>query len=484
MKDYDVCVIGAGFGGLGAALELARGGASVVLLEMLNYPGGCAGTFQKAGYRFEAGATLSSGLGPGQLFRRWIDEYELNVSTEVLDPILDFRCGSERLMVPGDRQEFMKQFSEEPVPRELERFFREQKSVADKLWGVLNDPELLPPLSGSSLLSHLRRSPQYLALLRWIGKPLKRVLEAYQLDKPGLFHSFLNGTCQITVQCGVDEAEALFALSTLDYYFRGTEHIKGGLGELAKGLVKAIEKEKGDVLYTRRVKSLKRLKNRWQVETSKESFEVPIVVANLLPRALNQLTDGSVNDRGRLRRWEKSVATGWGACMLYRVVKRPKNAKPGACHIQLIQDPKKPLQDGNHLFCSISGESETDRAPEGYATMTISTHISQKDKRPEKIEEVQQRMREGLKKLAPEWSHSILYEVPGSPRTFERFTGRPEGFVGGVPRRAGLNNYKDLFPKSLSKGLYLVGDSVFPGQSTLATALGGHRVAHTILRSR
>ncbi|MDF1662690.1 MAG: FAD-dependent oxidoreductase [Planctomycetota bacterium] len=348
---------------------------------------------------------------------------------------------------------------------------------------MLNDPELLPPLSGGSLLSHLRRSPQYLGLLRWLGKPLKKVLEAYQLDKPGLFHSFLNATCQITVQCGVEEAEALFALSTLDYYFRGTQHIRGGLGELAKGLVQAIEKEQGDVLYTRRVKRLTRSKDRWLVETSKENFEVPVVVANVLPRALNQLIDGPVDDPERLKRWEKSVETGWGACMLYRVVKRPENAKPGACHIQLIQDPTKALQDGNHLFCSISGKGERDRAPEGYATMTVSTHVKHGDKRPEKIEEIQQRMRQGLKVLAPEWGESILYEVPGSPRTFERFTGRPDGFVGGVPRRAGLGNYKDLFPKSLSKGLYLVGDSVFPGQSTLATALGGHRVAHTILRS-
>ncbi|MDF1662689.1 MAG: FAD-dependent oxidoreductase [Planctomycetota bacterium] len=118
MKDYDVAVIGAGFGGLGAALELARGGASVILLEMLNYPGGCAGTFNKAGYRFEAGATLSSGLGPGQLFRRWIDEYQLDVHSEILDPILDFRCGSERILVPGNREDLIKQFSKGSVSKE------------------------------------------------------------------------------------------------------------------------------------------------------------------------------------------------------------------------------------------------------------------------------------------------------------------------------------------------------------------------------
>jgi hypothetical protein len=34
----------------------------------------------------------------------------------------------------------------------------------------------------------------------------------------------------------------------------------------------------------------------------------------------------------------------------------------------------------------------------------------------------------------------------------------------------------------LGPGLWLVGDSIFPGQSTAATALGGLRVAQQVLR--
>jgi phytoene dehydrogenase-like protein len=74
---YDAIVIGAGFGGLGAALGLAERGARVCLLEALRYPGGCASTFTKVvrdaeGHaqtcRFDAGATVVSGLAPHQLF--------------------------------------------------------------------------------------------------------------------------------------------------------------------------------------------------------------------------------------------------------------------------------------------------------------------------------------------------------------------------------------------------------------------------------
>ena len=51
--DYDVAVVGAGFGGLGAALRCAEHGARVLLLESLTYPGGCASTFMRGGASFD-----------------------------------------------------------------------------------------------------------------------------------------------------------------------------------------------------------------------------------------------------------------------------------------------------------------------------------------------------------------------------------------------------------------------------------------------
>jgi hypothetical protein len=51
-----------------------------------------------------------------------------------------------------------------------------------------------------------------------------------------------------------------------------------------------------------------------------------------------------------------------------------------------------------------------------------------------------------------------------------------------LPRRKGLHHYLKLGPSQIARGVWLVGDSVFPGQSALATAIGGSRVAEAISR--
>ncbi len=487
-ESIDVLVVGAGFGGLSAALRLAERGLDVVCCETLTYPGGCAGTFRRDGYSFEAGATLSSGLGPGDLFGRWIARYGLPVELDWIDPVVDFRSPSGSLTVPRDRRALAERFAAMPgAPAAAVRaYFDHQARVADALWDLFQDPRRLPSLRPGDLARQLASAPRLLPAVRWMGRPLVRVLEKFGLaDFPPLV-TFLDALCQITVQCGVREAEAPFALAAADYYHRGTAHVRGGLGALANALVSAVEQAGGRVTFANRVQSLARDGDGWIATTRRGRLRSRAVVANILPRAVRDLVPHEQLARtAALDALAQRVEAGWGACMLYLVARAPEGAGEDARHLQLVDDPRAPLVEGNHVFCSIRGAHDEEHAPPGRRAITVSTHVSMEALRsaPDRgafVAKVQQRMRDVLRARAPEWAAGIVHELPGSPRTFERFTGRPEGLVGGVPRRAGLHNYLEMLANRDHGGLHLVGDSVFPGQSTLATSLGGWRTAERL----
>ena len=519
----DAIIVGAGFGGLSAALRLAEGGAKVALVEALNYPGGCASTFTRQGFRFEAGATLFSGFGPGQLFAQLIERHKLSVETRALDPILELRTPSLRLAVPADRQGLIDRFCAlpgAPAPA-IRSFFDQQRKVADALWTLLDDPALLPPLGAAALLRHVGRAPRYLPLLSILGRPLSKVLRRHGLQDCEPLRTYCDAVCQITVQSDANRAEAPLALSALDYLFRGTRHVEGGIGALAWSLVEGLRKLGGEVKFTERAISARREDGCFSVTTRRRELKAKHLILNLLPRAAGALlglrlrggegavesgddAKGREDDTGRgaglvasavspasarLEALNARVEQGWGAAMLYLALPNDAPLPESAGHLELVADPSRPFHSGNHVFCSYSGASERERGPGAARTVTVSTHVDlpallakPPPERASAIAQIQATMEATIQALAPELCQRRLLTLTASPRTFERFTRRPSGFVGGIPRHAGFDSYRDLFGGQPIPGVQLVGDSVFPGQSTLAVAIGGIKAAEKVLK--
>lgn len=482
---YDALVIGAGFGGLGAALSLAEAGASVAICEALAYPGGCASTFSRRGASYEAGATLFSGFGPGQLFDTWVKRHGLDVVFEPLDPVITLRAPGLSLPIPRERAALVAQLAALPgAPvAKIHAFFAEQRAVADLLWALFDDPRMLPPWSASALMAHLARLPRCLPLLRLIGRPLQSALVRHGLEGFAPLRVWLDAVCQITVQASAAEAEAPFAFAAMDYPFRGTGHVHNGIGQLAWGLLRAVEGLGGAVHLASRATGLRRVGDLWEADLRGQTVRARTVLANVLPQALRTLVGGAAEPAPSLAALEARVAEGWGAVMLYLLVRELPPSAP--FHLELVQDPALPFTDGNHLFASVSG-SEEQRAPAGLRTVTVSTHVAATAlsrlppaEQAARVAAVQAEMQRGLARLAPELWERRAGLMTASPRTFARFTRRPAGLVGGVPRRAGLWSYAPagLRPCEPYPDLFLVGDSVFPGQSTLAAALGGQRAA-------
>jgi phytoene dehydrogenase-like protein len=78
---------------------------------------------------------------------------------------------------------------------------------------------------------------------------------------------------------------------------------------------------------------------------------------------------------------------------------------------------------------------------------------------------------------------ALVYEV-GTPRTYERFTHRPLGAVGGVRQTLGNSNQHAVPHDVGVPGFWLAGDTTWPGLGTVACVLGSRIVAEGIFHSR
>jgi phytoene dehydrogenase-like protein len=441
-------------------------------------------------FSFEAGATLFSGLGDGGIFSRALRGRM--PATSLLGPVIELRAGPVTLPIPSSRDALIEAVAALPgAPAAgVRAYFRTQAAVADSLWPLFDDVELLPPLSARAFFRHVARSPRYLPLARVVGRPLRAVLADHGVLDFAPLRALAGGLAQITVQAGVADAEAPFALAAADYPFRGTGHVQGGVGQLARAFVAAIDDAGGTVHLARRARAVEpRSGGGFVVQTVRGPLEAGAVVFNLLPRDAARLA--GVPLAGPSERLQRRVDEGWGAVMLYLVVE-DSNLPAGAHHVEIIDDDayagRTDLVEGHHVFVSVSGRDDG-HAPPGLRCVTVSTHVALARLRAGSTEEVgtivhaiQQRMAALVADRAPELR--VRHRLTASPRTWARFVGRTEGAVGGPPRRVGLGNYIDAGPLSLSSNddeLWLVGDTAFPGQSTLATVVGGERLGRHLL---
>ncbi len=486
MNHYDIIIIGAGFSGLAACLTLAQQKKRVLLLEKLIYPGGCAGTFQKKGFFFEAGATLCAGLNEDEIFGQWHLKYQLPLELEDLNPALIFYSPQTQYHIPKNKNEWVAHLCQlapnQKLKDQLLQFFEYQSLISQELWQILKDPHALPSFHLlPTILKYIPKTPILVKLIQNLGLSLNDVLKRFDLDGFMPLMDYLKGLCQITLQCQPDQADANFALAIMDYYFRGTKHIKGGIGALANAIVKAIQDEGGEVLLGHAVTQIELKNQQWIINSRSQQYSCQQVIANLLPQHVANLTKIPLKKRFEVK--ENQIQSAWSACLWYLVFEFEDC--PKSKHIEMIADTNAPYIEGNHIFCSFGHIQQKNH--KYYQSVTISTHIlaskyANTDQKAELIDHVQKTMLHTFDLYSEIKSKDAIIKYSASPRTIERFTGRKNGAVGGIPRHKGMAPYLDLFKsQEYHKNFYLIGDSFFPGQSTLACALGGIRVAHHLL---
>jgi phytoene dehydrogenase-like protein len=301
---------------------------------------------------------------------------------------------------------------------------------------------------------------------------------------------FVDAQLLIAAQTTSHHTNALYGASALDLPRRGVAHAEGGMGAIAGTLVEAVRRNGGQVHFRQEATRIAVERGRpVAVETKRgTSFPADVVIANLPPWNVARLLGGQAPRQLRTRRMRALPPRPehlWGAFMVYAGLDGAAVPHDPPLHHQVVL--REPMGNGNTVFLSLNPAWDESRAPLGRRTLTLSTHtelgpwwdLHEQD--PKAYEARKQTFTDRVLAAAevaiPGLRDAAGLILSGTPVTFQRFTRRAWGWVGGFPQ----TSLTRAWGPRLSPGLWLVGDSVFPGQSVPAVALGGLRVARSLL---
>ena len=252
MMHKDIIVVGGGMAGLTATLSLAHLGKEVLLLEKNEICGGLMNTFERDGYRFEAGARALVNAG---LVKPLMKEFSLDV--EMLpNPIT---IGIEDKLLRIEAEDSLVQYAnvlKELYPEselEIDRIIQSIRSIIEDmkvLYGVNN------PLFAEKKKNIVSLLP---AMISWMMKFIRTMYRMQKMDIP--FEEYLSTMTKnqslkdIVGQHFFRKTPAFFALSYFALY-NDYLYPKGGVGEFIQQLVKAIEDRGGEIQYQTEITSV------------------------------------------------------------------------------------------------------------------------------------------------------------------------------------------------------------------------------------
>ncbi len=464
-------IVGAGPGGLAAAILLAKSGVKVTIVEKCPTVGGRTSTIQQDGFRFDLGPTFF-------LYPRVLQEifsvagYDLETEVPMtrLDPQyrLVFGAGGELLATPNIVQ--MEQAIAAISPEDARRFHLFLTHNRNKLSRFL--PFLQSPFESWRDLA----KPEMLKLLPLLApwRSLDTDLQTHFKDERiRLGFSFQSKYLGMSpFRC-----PSLFSILSFLEYEHGVFHPTGGCGSITRAMARIAESVGVDILLNEPVERVLIDQGKATgVRTANRSLAADAVVVNAdFAGAMRRMVPNHLR-----KRWtDERVAKKRFSCSTFMMYLGIDGLYDNVSHhtIFLAKDYKKNLRDIEHthqlsddpsFYVQNAGVTDSTLAPRGQSTLYVLLPVTHQtgsvdwEKETPRLRELALRQLEkvGIHDVEPRIRTERILTPAGWENDFGLHKGATFSMAHSLDQMLHLrphNRFEDV------DGMYLVGGGTHPG---------------------